>query len=122
MVGTPSAGSPNTDRRHDRQSDDAQVPTGRPGNKRSPSRSSSERERAEREHEVLHLPELADEQHRPFEEIVSAAGNAEQAWQLGHHDRQPGAGLEAHQDTVADQPHQHAEPQQPCDQAKQRPP
>ena len=58
-------------------------------------------------------PELADEQQCPFKEIVSAAGNAEQARQLGHHDRQPGAGLEANQDTVADQAHEHAQAEQP---------
>jgi hypothetical protein len=51
---------------------------------------------------------------------MSAAGNAEQARHLGHCDRQSGARLESHQDTVADEAHQHAQPQEPRDQAKQR--
>jgi len=50
---------------------------------------------------------------------VSAAGNAEQTRHLGHCDRQTGARLEPHQDAVADEAHQHAQPQEPRDQAKQ---
>jgi len=51
---------------------------------------------------------------------VSAAGNAEQARQLGHRDREPGAGLEADQDAVAHQLDQRARPQRPCQQAQDR--
>jgi hypothetical protein len=50
---------------------------------------------------------------------VSAASDAEQARQLRHRDRQSGAGLESHEDAVADQPHQHAQPQEPRDEAKE---
>jgi hypothetical protein len=49
---------------------------------------------------------------------VSAARHAEQAWQLGHGNGQPGAGLEADQDAVADQLHKDAQPEQPGQQAE----
>ena len=50
---------------------------------------------------------------------MPAAGNAEQARQLGHHDGQAGAGLEPDEDAVADELDQRAQPQGPRKQAKQ---
>ena len=47
-------------------------------------------------------------------------GNAKKAWQLGHGDGQAGAGLEAHKNAVADQLDEHAQSQQPGEQAKRR--
>ena len=75
---------------------------------------------ADGKHEVMRLAELPGKQHGPFEKIVPAAGHAKQARQLGHGDGQPRAGLEAHEDAVADQLDEHAQPQQPGDQAKRR--
>ena len=75
---------------------------------------------ADREHDELCLADLSGKQHRPLEKIVSAAGHAEQAWQLGHRDGQSRAGLEAHQDAVADQLYERTQPQQPGNQAENR--
>ena len=50
----------------------------------------------------------------------AATLHAEQARQLSHRDRQASAGLEPHQNAVADQLYQHAQPQQPGDQAEGR--
>ena len=92
--------------------------TGLPGRKRSPSTSSRIAMTPTASTRMLDLAELPGKQHGPLEEIVPAAGHAEQARQLGHGDRQSRTGLEAHEDTVADQFDQHAQPQEPGEQAK----
>ena len=79
-----------------------------------------DRDDADGENEEVRLAELPGKQQDPLEKIVPAARHAEQARQLGHGDGQSRAGLEAHEDAVADQLHQHAQPQQPGDQAKRR--
>ena len=66
----------------------------------------------------MNLGELPGQQEGSFKEIVAAALHAEQAWQLGHGDGQAGAGLEAHQDAVADQLHERAQTQQPGEETK----
>ena len=70
------------------------------------------------ENEVLHLTELPGEQESPFEKIVTPAFHAKQARQLRHRNSQAGAGLETHKNAVADQLYQHAQPQQPGEQAE----
>ena len=70
-----------------------------------------DRDDADGKYEVVGLADLPGEQHGPLEEIVSAAGHAKQARQLGHRDGQPRAGLEADQDAVADQLYERAQPQ-----------
>lgn len=49
---------------------------------------------------------------------MPAARDTDQARQLGHGDRQTGAGLEADEDAVADQLDEFTQPQQPSDQAQ----
>ena len=77
-----------------------------------------DRDDTDDENDVMHLAELPGKKHDPVKEIMAPACHAKQTWQLGHGDGQAGAGLEAHQDTVADQLHQRAQPQQPGEQAK----
>ena len=72
-----------------------------------------DREESDRKYQVLNLPQLAQQQHRTFEKIVPAAGNAEKARQLSHNDRQSGASFEPDQDAVADQAHQDAQTKKP---------
>ena len=79
-----------------------------------------ERDDADGKNEILHMAELPGQQKRALEKVVTAAFHAEQAWQLGHGYGQARAGLEAHKDAVADQFHQHAQPQQPRKQAERR--
>ena len=117
MIGTPSAGSPSREAATIDSATTASA-TGLPGSNRSPSTSSTIATTPTASTRQLHLAELPGKQQRPLEEIVPAAGHAEQARQLGHGDGQPGAGLEADEDAVADQLHQHAQPQQPGEQAK----
>ena len=74
--------------------------TGLPG-------SGAEYEQADRDdtndkNEVLHLTKLPGQQESPLEKIVPPARHAKKAWQLGHRDRQAGAGLESHENAVAD--------------------
>ena len=78
-----------------------------------------DRDDADGANQQLNLAELPGKQKNPFEKIVAAALHAEQAWQLGHGDGQAGAGLETHQDAVADQFYQRAQAQQPGEQAEQ---
>ncbi len=94
--------------------------TGFPGSRRSPNTMQHDRDDADDENEVLHLTELPGQQKGPFEKVVAPALHAKKAWQLGHGNRQAGAGLEAHENTVADQLYQHAQPQQPGEQAERR--
>ena len=72
------------------------------------------------ENEVLHLTELPGQQESALEKVVAPAFHAKQARQLGHGDRQAGAGLETHKNAVADQLDEHAQPQQPGEQAERR--
>ena len=78
------------------------------------------RHNADDKNEVLHLTELPGQQKRALKKIVAAALHAEQAWHLGHSYGQSRTGLEAHKDAIADQFHQHAQPQQPRKQAERR--
>ena len=66
------------------------------------------------------LAKLRGQQHEPLEKIVAAAPYAKKTRQLGHRDGQGRAGFEADEDTVADQFHQPAEPQQPGNEAEER--
>lgn len=61
------------------------------------------------------LPDQLDD---TIEEIVAAASDAEQARQLAHDDGEPRPGLEADQNAVADQPDEHAELEQPGEEAQ----
>ena len=116
VVGTPSAGSPSSVAATIDSATTASA-TGLPGKQALAEHEQQDRDDADGEHQIVDLAELAGQQHGPLEEIVPAAGHAEQARQLGHGDGQPGAGLEADQDAVADQLHERAQPQQPGDQA-----
>jgi hypothetical protein len=64
------------------------------------------------------LADLPGEEQEPFDEIMPAACHTEQARELGHCDGQPGPGLETHENTVADQLDERAQPQDPGHQAK----
>ena len=66
------------------------------------------------------LADLPGEQEHPLEKVMTAAGDAKQARQLGHGDGQTRAGLEADENAVADQFHQRAQPQEPREQAERR--
>ena len=79
-----------------------------------------DRDEADRKYEVAGLAELPGEQHSPLKKIMPSAGHANQARQLGHRDGQPRTGLESDQHAVADQLYEHAQSQQPGDQAKHR--
>ena len=57
---------------------------------------------ADCENEEIDLAELAGKIHGSFEEVLPAAGDAEEARQPSHDDCQPRAGFEADQDAVAD--------------------
>ena len=119
VTATPSAGSPKHCRNEDGQDDN-----GKPNrsSRQEPCTKQQQRDRCkpDRQHDPVNAAELSDKRDQAIEEIMTAAGNAEQARQLRHDDGQPRAGLEADQDAVADQPHQHAEPEEPGDQAKSR--
>ena len=117
VVGTPRAGSPSSGCRDDRKRNDPER------DRLSRQQALAEHEQHDRDdadgkHEVMHLAELPGEQHRPLKKIVPAAGHAKQARQLGHGDGQPRAGLEAHEDAVADQLHERAQSQHPSEHAK----
>ena len=77
-----------------------------------------DRDNPDDENEVLHLPELSGQQEHALEKIVASAFHAEKAWQLRHGDRQAGAGLETHENAVADQLDERAQSQQPRQQAQ----
>ena len=66
----------------------------------------------------MHVTELPGQQENAFEKVVAPAFDAKETRQLRHRDGQAGAGLEAHKDAVADQLHQHAQPQQPGEKAE----
>ena len=57
------------------------------------------------QYEEVCLAKLARPHDRSLEEVMAAACNTEQAWQLCHDDRQSGPSLEANQNAVADEPH-----------------
>ena len=119
MTGTPRDGRPKQCRHHDRQRHDGESDR---LSRQQPFAEQQEQERngADRQDEQIDVAELTGEPDRAVEEIVAAAGNAEQARQLAHDDGESGAGLEADQNAVADQANENAEFEKPGDQAKQR--
>ena len=119
VTGTPSCGRPNKVVSTIASATTASA-TGRPGSKRSPSSSSAIAIEANDKHDKLHVPQLSEQQVDALEEIMTAAFHAEQFGQLRHRDRQSGADLEADQDAVADQSHQHTQPEQPGKQTQAR--
>src|SRR6202035_4267159 len=71
------------------------------------------------QYEQIDVAELTREPDCPVEEVVPAAGHAEQARQLTHYDCEPGSRLEADENAVADQTDKNAQLEKPRDQAKQ---
>ena len=118
------AGDGNAERRqaecrcdNDRQDDDRK--SDRPARQQAlAQQEQQDRHKPDRQHDPVDAAELSDKRDQAIEEIASAAGNAEQARQLRHDDGQARACLEADQNAVADQAHQHAEPENPGDQAE----
>ena len=121
MTGTPSAGRPSSVATTI-DSDDHGKPDRLARQKPLAEQQQQDRHKPDRQHDPVDAAELAGELDQAIEEIVPAAGDAEQARQLRHDDGQARAGLEADQNAVADQAHQHAEPENPGDQAEQPPP
>ena len=62
---------------------------------------------------------MPDKQGSPFEKIMPSALHPKETWQLRHGNRQSGPSLEAHEDAVANQFHEHAKSKGPGNQAKQ---
>ncbi|MGY4460652.1 hypothetical protein ACVWYI_004612 [Bradyrhizobium sp. LB13.1] len=96
------------------------MPTGLPGRRRYADQQQQQCDRADRQHQRVDLAELPCQLDGPVEEIVAAAGDTKQARQLAHDDGESRSCLEPDQDAVADEAHEHAELEQPGDEAQHR--
>ena len=119
VTGMPCAGRAKQGRNKDRQGDDDE-PDGLTRQKARAKQEQRDRHEPDRQNDPMDIAELAEEPDQAIEEIVPTAGDPEEAGQLRHDDGEPGAGLEANQNAVADQAHQHAEPEDPGNQAQDR--
>src|SRR5262245_58168624 len=66
----------------------------------------------------MRIAKLSDKEYGPFKEIVPAAGQTKQTWQLGHCDGQGRASLESDENAVADQFDERTQSQCPGEQTK----
>ena len=67
----------------------------------------------------MNAAEFAGESDDPFEEVVTAARDAQEIGHLTSSNGQSGAGLETDENAFADEAHQDTEPQEPGDEAEE---